>query len=462
MAATPRSVARASEHAWIQGGTQEARGTGGAHAPRDRYVDILRVGSLLVVVLGHWLMGGVDGEGRVTNALVEVPWLQPLTWVLQVMPLFFLVGGVAHSYALESLHRKGGTTRGRYAAFVRTRAGRLLRPTAAFLGVWLVLGLAARSMGLDDVPLVATALHLVTQLLWFVGVYLGVAALAPAMHAAHRRWGATVVVALVLAAATVDVARFAGGFGALATVNFALVWLDLHQLGFCWRDGLLGRRVATTLAVGGLAGLLLIVSWGPYPVSMVGLPGEAVSNMAPPTIALLAQGIALVGAAVLLRVPVTRVLAGPRAWRAVMVAGSLAMTTFLWHLTALFVAVLTMRLAGVEQPAAGTGAWWATRPLWLGALVLLSLPLVLAFRRVDAPRPAPVGTLAETRRLPDLLAATGSALTVLGVLMISVCGVDVLGGGARRFVVADVTPGVALAVLVSGCGLLAAARPVRR
>ncbi|MFZ5872699.1 MAG: acyltransferase, partial [Actinomycetota bacterium] len=75
-------------------------------AGRDRFVDALRVGSLVVVVLGHWLMADVRPDGEVSNALVSVPALEPLTWVLQVMPLFFLVGGVAHTFALASLERR--------------------------------------------------------------------------------------------------------------------------------------------------------------------------------------------------------------------------------------------------------------------------------------------------------------------------------------------------------------------
>lgn len=68
-------------------------------ADRDRWVDTLRVGSLLVVILGHWLMVAITPAGQITNALAVVPALQPLTWLLQVMPLFFLVGGVAHARA---------------------------------------------------------------------------------------------------------------------------------------------------------------------------------------------------------------------------------------------------------------------------------------------------------------------------------------------------------------------------
>ena len=116
---------------------------------RDRYVDLLRVASLGAVILGHWLMAvvvaGPDGTVRATNALAILPWLQPLTWLLQVMPVFFLVGGFAHATALASHGRRGAT----YADFVRSRAGRLLRPTAVFVGVWLALALVIEVLGQD-------------------------------------------------------------------------------------------------------------------------------------------------------------------------------------------------------------------------------------------------------------------------------------------------------------------------
>ncbi len=65
-------------------------------ATRNRYVDLLRVVSLGIVVLGHWLMAGIwidDGEVNGRNVLELVPVLQYATWVLQVMPVFFFVGG---------------------------------------------------------------------------------------------------------------------------------------------------------------------------------------------------------------------------------------------------------------------------------------------------------------------------------------------------------------------------------
>lgn len=429
---------------------------------RDRYIDAIRVGSLLVVVVGHWLMGVVGPDGRVSNALLAVPAMQPLTWLFQVMPLFFLVGGMAHAYALDGLERRSAPGPGRYAAFVRKRAQRLLRPTLVLLAVWLGWGLVLRATGvLDDGPrglpdhgstdILTAALRLVTQPLWFVGIYLAVAAMAPALFRAHRRWGPRVVVACVTAAVVVDLLRFAGGVEAVGSLNYALVWVGLHQLGFCWHSGELGRREAMWLLTGGSAALVAAVTVGPYPVSLVGLPGEPVSNMAPPTVALLAQGLALAGAAVLLRGPGTRVLSRPRVWRAVVTLGATTMTAYLWHLTALFVAVLGLRFAGVLQPPTGSAAWWATRLPWLLLLAALTAGLVAVFRRFDVIGDgAPRGEAAPSRAA-DTMSAAGAALAALGVLLVSLTGVDLLGGRSIRFLVVDVAPVTALVVLGAGC-----------
>lgn len=66
-------------------------------AHRDRVIDFLRAAAILVVCVGHWLMAGVyvndAGELKRTGLLSVADFIHPLTWVLQVMPIFFLVGG---------------------------------------------------------------------------------------------------------------------------------------------------------------------------------------------------------------------------------------------------------------------------------------------------------------------------------------------------------------------------------
>lgn len=170
---------------------------------------------------------------------------------LRAGSLFFLVGGVAHAYSLESHGRLDGTKRGRYAVFLRMRATRLMWPTVAFLAAWVLLGLVAHLAGWTSGPhgvLVTAILVTAPQLLWFVGMYLGVAAFAPAMLRLNRRWGVAAPVAFGLGAVLVDTLRFAAGIGFVANLNYALVWLGLHQWGFVWRDRQLSRPLALAVA----------------------------------------------------------------------------------------------------------------------------------------------------------------------------------------------------------------------
>ncbi|NUS43415.1 MAG: acyltransferase, partial [Mycobacteriaceae bacterium] len=198
-------------------------------ATRDRYLDLLRVFALAAVVVGHWLMvvltPTADGGTRIGNALAALPALQPLTWVFQVMPLFFFVGGFAHAGALR---RNLG-----YGEFVRARAARLLAPTAVFVLVWLAAAAVIELCGADG-GLLRTATGLIGQPLWFVGVYLGVVALAPPMWRVHKRFGVAAPVVLAFGVVAVDALRFGAGLERLGLVNLALVWTAVHQLGYLY------------------------------------------------------------------------------------------------------------------------------------------------------------------------------------------------------------------------------------
>ena len=77
---------------------------------RNRYVDFLRSVSILVVIIGHWLIATayvVDGEMNAGHLLADRPQLHWLTWLFQVMPIFFIVGGYSNAVSLESSKRKG-------------------------------------------------------------------------------------------------------------------------------------------------------------------------------------------------------------------------------------------------------------------------------------------------------------------------------------------------------------------
>ncbi|MGW1883316.1 acyltransferase family protein [Streptomyces sp. NPDC001970] len=419
-------------------------------ATRDRYVDLLRVASLGTVVLGHWLMAAVTAYG-VGNLLAVVPELQVLTWALQIMPVFFFVGGFSHALSHRSLRRKQpeGPV---YAAFLRARLRRLLRPTMVFVAVWGAAALIIQVLG-GGGGLTGVTLRLVTQPLWFIGIYLAMVAFTPPLLRLHERYGWGAFGALAGGAVAVDVLRFAYGVPFVEFLNFAFVWLAVHQLGFLRADGRL--RLPSVLAACGLAGAAALVALGPYPLSMVGMPGEKVSNMAPPTVALLCHGLWLVGAVELLRGPGARLVARPRVWRTVVAANGIAMTAFLWHLTAMlgvYGALLTLDVP-LSEPA--SAAWWAQTPLRIAAAAVLTAALLAAFRTFE--RPSPSLSLSRSQALSPVvpgsgpLAALGITLCLLGVLGLSMVGfAGLLEGRSAMLIAFPVTAPAAVAMALVG------------
>jgi peptidoglycan/LPS O-acetylase OafA/YrhL len=104
-------------------------------------------------------------------------------------------------------------------------------------------------------------------------------------------------------------------------------------------------------------------------------------------------------------------LARRRPWIAVIAVGSMAMTLYLWHLPAMATLYRLVLAVDGPLPNPGTGAWGATRPLWLALLAAVLAPLALALSRFERPRrpgASPAPTL-ETR--------SGHVAAVLGVVL---------------------------------------------
>lgn len=376
---------------------------------RDRYADLLRLFSIGMVALGHWVVALITTHGS-GDTITSMP-LMLTTWVWQVMALFFFVGGFAHARALRHRPPMG--------EFIRARMTRLLPPAMVMLAVWSVLATMLTAVGMTSGDLV-TGLHKITVPLWFLGVYLVIVLAAPSMMRLHLRFGLwRVVGALAAATALVDVV--AAAFAAIGYLNLLFVWLAVHQLGYGYADGTLargGRRLAAALAAGGL-GVTVLLVFGPrsfgmswYPVPMVGLPGNEVSNATPPTCALFAQSLFLVGTALLLRRGGTALVGRPKVWLAVASGNTVIMTIFCWHLSACYLVEGALLVTGVELPA----ALWLAVPAYSIACAAVCAVLVVGFRRFE--RPAPAARLDAGRGVVGVLAAA------TGLYLISATGFD--------------------------------------
>lgn len=357
---------------------------------RDRYVDFLRVFAIGVVVLWHWALSVLYWSGDrwvMPNPIHTVPggWLA--TWPLQVMTVFFLVGGYANGAAWWAAQRDGRGAAGYYPARLR----RLLLPVAAFLATCGLLEALAHLL-VPDYPGVLSYGAIVFTPLWFIAAYLWVVALAPLTATAHARAPWLTLAGLAAAAAVADLGRFGAGIAPMGWVNSALVWVLVHQLGYFYRDGTLqrwGRRGAVGLVVAGAALLAALTSLPAYPRSMVATVGQEHSNMLPTTLPIALTAVLQLGVIMLLRGPLTGWLQRPGVWKPVIAANSVIMTVFLWHMAALLVVLATLQALGVELLTEPTAGWWAQRPLWLLAPLPVLAVLVALFGRIELAGRAP-------------------------------------------------------------------------
>jgi fucose 4-O-acetylase-like acetyltransferase len=389
---------------------------------RNRYADLLRVAAIGAVVYGHWILTDVTyTNGRLSglDALDYIHWGRWVTLAMQVMPVFFLVGGYVNARSWAA-HRARGES---WTQWVRDRAMRLLWPTTVFVVVGVLAVTAAQLAGVNAAEL-AEGGWLVALQLWFLPVYLLLILLTPALLAAHRRWSVAVPVVMALAAGGVEAMVLGPHWHVVGYANYLLVWGSIHQWGFFWQDGTLTRRRwrPLALAAGGVVALTALLTWGPFPVDMIGAAGETVGNTTPPSVALLALAAAQSGLALAAEPVVSRWLARPRRWRRVQRLNASVMTVYLWHMVpALVIAVAFYPTGVMPQPAVGTGEWWLTRLAWFGLLTLVLVPLVAVITWAERPMlrlPAGVGPSGWWS--PTLLVvATAAAMAGLARLAIA-------------------------------------------
>lgn len=407
-------------------------------------VDLMRVVSIMIVVFGHWLMAAITFENGelVPGHLLEIAdWTHPLTWIFQVMPVFFFVGGYSNALSWRSARRRGEP----YGGWLRARLRRLVLPVIPLIIFWTAGGWLALRLGLDwELLQLASQVAIVPT--WFLAAYVVIVTLAPAALIIWEKYGWASIAAGTALAALADVLSIGLGVVPAGFANYLFVWGTVHQLGYAWVDGKLeGLARRAGLAVLGLVVALALVWAGPYPVAMVGLDTAQITNSYPPRVTLAFLGMFQAGLVLLFEPLLERFMERRRAWWFVVAVSSQIMTLYLWHLTAMISIVgIGIALGGLGfgiEPL--TGLWWLTRPIWFAVLALLTLGFIAIFGRFERPtrdaRPAPpawqpvLAVLFICAGL-GLLAAIGIAdADGLNGIVLSLPVVGVVVGGIARF-----------------------------
>jgi hypothetical protein len=425
---------------------------------RNQAVDFYRVSGVVLIVLGHWLAGAVtyrDGSFGRQNPLVDQPWTQWLTWIFQAVPTFFVVAGYAA--AVSWTHRRANDELAR-RAWLRHRLARVLGPTTVYVvlvsAVVVVLGISHVASSTLEYAGWAVAMHL-----WFLAVYLVVASLTPIAIAAQRRWGLLVPASLAAGVVAVDVASLAGHVPYLGWLNYLLCWAVLYQLGIAWQKGSLAGLRPVMLAAGSACALWLLIWLGPYPVSMIGVPGQAVQNTEPPSVAMLAFGCAQAGLATSVAPALNRALRADSVQRVLSGANTNVMALYLWHMIPVVIVATIGYPAGLlPQPLEGGASWWLGRLEWvviLSLVTVIELALLRWGRRLfAAPLPA-LNVLGRRWAEPIMLAGVSmaayglaffaaegfapyghlprltAAIFVVGVLLVALCPRDRISAQAH-------------------------------
>lgn len=392
-----------------------------APAERNRYVDFLRAFSILAVVVGHWLVAAPyieDGAVNGGNLLAIIPWTQWLTWGFQVMPIFFLVGGFSNGVSWSANRRDNST----YSHWFTSRFKRLIYPVLPLFLIWTTFAMFGTWAGVER-SIVSMAAQLALIPVWFLSVYIMITALVPLSYSLWKKMGISSVFLFILGAIIIDIMTFVFNVPHINFLNFAFVWLAIHQLGYAWNEGYFKNPImALAMGVMGLFVLIMLVFYGPYPVAMIGVPGNEITNSMPPTLALLALGIMQTGFALALEPLARRWLSNIKVWTSVVLINGMIMTVYLWHLTAfVLVMVAAWLLGGLGLDIIpGTSAWWLTRPIWFLIYIVVSLPLIMIFARFEqgGPPPAKSKNGEEKGDVPNwrlilglLLASTGLGAT---------------------------------------------------
>jgi peptidoglycan/LPS O-acetylase OafA/YrhL len=429
------------------GGRSTATSTIGGGLPvaprpaRDRSIDAVRASLLVTVVAMHAMMVGVSvgAAGPVLrNALENQGWFAPVSWVLQVMPLFFVVGGFASITQWRSLRAGGATAPGSASVrYVRARIDRLIRPAIALVAVVAATLMAMTALGVPA-DTVATAGFRIGQPMWFLGVYILCSALVPLMVRLHERARVATPLVLLAAAVAVDVARFTSGIDAVGFLNLLFVWLLVQQLGFWLADGhvqALRRRTRVAVLAVALAAMVALAS-GPYSADML-------ENLNPPTVSLVLLGVAQLMVFSLLRSRIAALAERPIVRTVTDALGSRSMTVYLWHMPVLIALAAVLLVAnavtGVALPEPLSPGWWATRPAWLLVAGLAVVPVVRFFGRFERARrgvrPTVTGGV-PTVAADTILGAAGVATALIAgfgvvpaVISLTLLGAALVGTG---------------------------------
>ncbi len=343
---------------------------------RDRAIDVIRIVSLVAVVAGHTIMATSTIRDDVFiwgNLLTMSVVFQALTWVLQIMPLFFFAGAAA---SVTSWHAGAS-----WGSWLMKRCTRLFRPAFYYLAFWaLALAVLHRLLPVHVYEPIA---GISIQLLWFLGAYVLMLAAMPLLsrisNVGQLAAGVAAVYTLMM---VVDVIRLhIPGTALLGYLNMT-VWLIPGLFGVAYRRRLLDGHTALRVGLAMLGVNLTLLAFGPYELSLVGIEGQRIANMTPPSLLLAGHAIMMCAFAIAAAPAIDRWAKRPRVWWLAVIGNSGAMTLYLWHMPVLLLLHLGFDYLGLDRYP-GEPNFLALSVIQLGIMVTVVAVVFVTLRPLE-------------------------------------------------------------------------------
>ncbi|MDN5806185.1 MAG: acyltransferase [Brevibacterium sp.] len=394
--------------------TTEPSGLRAAH--RDRAIDLIRFGCLVIVVVLHSMLSSavLDAHGEVvpTVALSTTTGFTIASWFFQIMPLFFFIGGYAALNGWRRTQADGGT----WADYLRARLRRLIGPVVVLIGI-AAAGLSVASGVGVPADLLAEASTRIGQPLWFLAVYVGLTSLVPLAVHVHERAPRLTMAALAGAVVAVDGVAALTGVTSLGYLNFLFVWPLVQQCGFFYADAIdrpVRVRAAWTTMVIALVVLGGLVGFGVYSPNML-------VNLNPPTGALVLLGVAQMSLLRLSHARLNEVVSGGTWERVITWGNTYGIQVYLWHMSIVITLIGLLGyganlVGGVTLGDGGSAAgfllpevestwWWLTRLPWL--ITVMGLAALAAMTVSIIPLPSEERLARASRHLPRVRRPSG-------------------------------------------------------
>ncbi|OBB90311.1 acyltransferase family protein [Mycolicibacterium peregrinum] len=359
---------------------------------RDRAIDVIRIVSLVGVVFGHTIMATSTIRDDVfiwSNLLTASVVFQALTWVFQIMPLFFFAGVAASVQSWKPGSSWGG--------WLLRRCTRLYRPVFYYLAFWTA-GLAVLRFVLPEhvyEPIAGISI----QLLWFLGAYVLVLAAVPLLaRITTTGQMAGAIIGTYAFIAVIDMVRInMDGYATLGYLN-TVVWLIPGVFGVAYRRHLLSSSAALKIGIGMLGVNLALLYFGPYELSLVGIETQHLKNMTPPSLLLAGHAIMMCAFAIAAAPAINRWARRPRVWWLTAIGNSGAMTLYLWHMPLLLGLHLVFDYLGLDRIDPSAPGFIALSVLQLAVMAGLVAVAFVALRPLEN-SPLPLwdgGAVADT------------------------------------------------------------------